>query len=72
MAPRTRSIDRIATEQVRIVPGNSGNFAVSVGTNFAHVVSVFGSENDAMVAVRRLQIWLMGVLIADRRDKGGT
>lgn len=65
-----RSIDKIAEAEVRVIALPSGNYNVVVGAEqtFPHAVSTWGSRNDAKVAQRRLQLFLMRVLLDDRRD----
>lgn len=63
------TIDKVAMERIHVVAGKNGNWCVVCQQAMPFAVSIWGSYQDAHHAARQLQIWMMDVLIDDRKAR---
>lgn len=66
------SPDKIATDQISVKCTPGGNYDIVIGTIFPFVASRWGKFDEAKVAARKLQLWMMTVVIEDRKRRRET
>ena len=69
MSAHGRTVDKVADERVRCVAETDGNWTVMCLQAFPFAVSRWGSANDAAYHARHLKLWLMGILMEDRKQR---